>query len=180
MRQKYIPSSAALLLSALLAGCGGTTKEVHSIHMDFQTYTSAEDMMAAADTVLIGTVTAVRDEVLDISLTDEPDTYPYHIYTLQVAQVIKGNAGSEYEIKVLGGEMDGEVYSAAEEVEIEIGGTYLIATEEFYEYDADSYPSLLNYEQACVSCEADASEVQVIGETLNIQSAVQQYGGGTE
>lgn len=174
MKKKTIRNGMALLLASfMLAGCSKGAGETHVVNLDFQSYTDADEMFAAADAVLIGTVTEVREEILDISLSDEPLEYPYYIYTIQVEQVIKGSVGSEYEIKVLGGEMDGEVYCADEEVDIEVGSTYLIATEEYYEYDEDSYPSLLNYEQACVACEADAEEIEIIGENINIQAEVQ-------
>lgn len=169
MKRKYLIIAGSILSIMLLSGCqtniysdlsssDTTTATVELpktiVKMDFPSYSSAEEMCQKADVVFIGTVSSSRQEIIDISLSGEPCVLPFTIYTFKITQTLKGDiqAESSYDVKILGGIMDGNEYVVSgEPITLQTGTSYFIAASAY----ETCYASPLNYSQAVTEYNAE-------------------------
>ena len=159
---KKIFSSILLAGIALtLAACGSTANTtgnagnvVTTIHAEYPSYDTANDLVNSADLIFSGTVGSISYEDLNVrteSGTDSTtglsssDSIPYTIYEIKVDTIYKGTTQEDtISIKVPGGEIDGTQYIVDDAPTISLGETYLFLTKTY----ENTYPSLLNVTQA--------------------------------
>ena len=159
---KKIFSSILLAgITLTLAACGSTANTaknaegvVTTIHAEYPSYDTANDLVNSADLIFSGTVESISYEDLNVrteSGTDSTtglsssDSIPYTIYEIKVDTIYKGTAQEDtISIKVPGGEIDGTQYIVDDAPTISLGETYLFLTKTY----ENTYPSLLNVTQA--------------------------------
>lgn len=127
---------------------------VTTVHAEYPSYDTANDLVNAADLIFSGTVESISYEELNVRTESgkdsttglsSSDSIPYTIYEINVDTIYKGTAQEDtISIKVPGGEMDGNQYIVDEAPTISLGETYLFLTKTY----ENTYPSLLNATQA--------------------------------
>ena len=137
-----------------LAACARNVGVVTTIHAEYPSYDTANDLVDSADLIFSGTVENISYEELDVRTESgtDPTTgltsshgIPYTIYEIKVDTIYKGTAQEDtISIKVPGGVMGGNQYIIDDAPTISLGETYLFLTETYER----TYPSLLNVTQA--------------------------------
>lgn len=122
---------------------------------DYPFYTTAQELVEAADLIFCGSVENVTYEMLDVRTESgteslngpsEAQGIPYTLYEIKVSEVYKGTfEGDTLTVKCPGGEGDGSLHISDGVSAISQGGTYLFLTATY----VNTYPSLLNADQAC-------------------------------
>lgn len=124
MKLSIVPMVVALLLLSSCSSTGNvspspTASESHvvtevtynTMSADWPVYNDVEELVAAGDEILIGSVTSISYQVLDIR-TAEPVTeetedeyrYFYTIYDVDVVTSYKGSAHDTVKVRMLGGQ----------------------------------------------------------------------------
>lgn len=133
---------------------------------DWQIYGSIEDLVNAGDVVVLGEVTELSFEILDITTAEPPtedsnadNCYLYTIYELDVLASYKGCSTDKIKMRVIGGQegikLDEQISILGEGVKygipllenapsINIGETYLFV---LYQY-GDTIPTIINVDQS--------------------------------
>ena len=96
------------------------------IQMDYPGYKSLENLKSRSDYIFIGQPMDNGEVVVDTSNEDDPYPLPETHYTLKVTDVIKGEVGKKATLIQTGGVMDGVLYTAEDEPQIEYGKTYIV------------------------------------------------------
>ncbi len=156
---------------------------------DWLTYRNAEEIISAANIVLIGKVVDIEFQVLDmmtaLPVTESTPEYAkelHTIYNVQVMTSYKGDVAGTIKVRLMGGMVDyrveeqlevmrqGEtfqrergipIWSEYYKAQCEIGGCYLFA---LYQFETGA-PTPLNLEQAVYSLE-EPTRKHVIGKEI--------------
>lgn len=192
MRYKGIPLFTLCALLMLITGCSEreTTNQVsenpqtetlnvkyETISQDWPSYASLEDLVNASDKIILGTVSEISFQVLDIRTGKPPadnaeksNCYLYTIYDVDTIETYKGNSSDHEEIRIIGGIKDrmvGEQISLVENGQsipliegmpsIVEGEMYLFM---LYQYE-DTIPTVVNLDQSIYNiCEAFSTETE--------------------
>ncbi|MCM1307522.1 MAG: hypothetical protein NC223_02865 [Butyrivibrio sp.] len=135
------------------------------MYADWLAYKNADELMKAGDIVVIGTVTGISFQILDMQTGCRPTENSeqeycqmYTIYDIEADKPYKGNTDEKFQIRMYGGMKDlyleeqlavlgsiggTAIYCMAGMPEINIGDTYLFV---LYQYE-DAIPTLVNPEQ---------------------------------
>ena len=158
-------AGVTLTLSACgsTANTGGNSQNIGvatTIHAEYPSYDTANDLVNSADLIFSGTVESISYEELNVRTESGTDSttglssshnIPYTIYEIKVDTIYKGTAQEDtISIKVPGGEMDGNQYVMDDAPAISLGETYLFLTKTY----ENTYPSLLNATQATYNINA--------------------------
>lgn len=134
-----------------------------TLHLDYLTYDTAQDLVDAADLMFVGTVKEVTYEMLDVRLNKnvgEGELFPYTLYKIELSEVYKGNISEDSIIlKCMGGKFSNMEYVVEDAPNILEGETYLFLAETYI----NTYPSLLNISQACY----DINSAEAVSEEEN-------------
>ncbi|MDO5633750.1 MAG: hypothetical protein Q4G34_02575 [Micrococcus sp.] len=122
----------------------------HEVMVSYPHYTLASEVREAAEAVVVGTVTEVRAEEIDIfgepgatapAGSTEPEWLVYTIYTVSVENTLQGDLtpGDTVEIAVMGGSLPDHVTNVPGSPELTRGSTYLLMVGQ-----GGTYPGLIN------------------------------------
>ena len=123
-----------------------------------------DDLTAASQTVVYGTVTAARTE------WDSGHTVIYTIYTVQSSEYFKGNLGPSFELRLPGGERDGLVLSVAGVPRFQPGQEAVL----FVWTGPDGNHQVTGFEQGAVTVNRDPSGGRVATRGIALGSAQAQ------
>lgn len=126
------------------------------IHADWVAYNTAEELISAADTVLVGTITGIDFEIEKNKLND---IFPYTIYDIDVKAVYKGDVNKNIKIKVLGTSGINDTKKNLSNIDINkipiINGEPTINFSQTYLFvlqdSKDSLPTLISFDQGALN-----------------------------
>lgn len=162
------------------------------ISADWPYYPDTESLIDRSNTVVLGTVTGISFQLLDIRTarpitkeTKESDVQLYTLYDIEIMEQYKGDLGTHTQVRVLGGLRDQYLEEQVSVLgdraaygipcmegipEINMGGTYLFV---LYQYE-DTAPTLLNPTQSVFSYSSPGTATPEI----SLQSIVSYFGEG--
>lgn len=161
--------------------------------IDWPVYESADELIEACDKVIVGTVTNISFQVLDIRTGKTPeegtdDFYRklYTIYDIDVVETYKGDSKSTEQVRIIGG-LEGayvteQLTALGHEqatifvldglMEISMGGTYLFMLDQY----EDVPPTIVNIEQGIYDiCDAFTNEPKKDG-NITVQEIISSFG----
>lgn len=203
MKHKKVMGIIMMLLLLWTTGCSTGGNEVaengsdvaatklnvtyETISPDWPLYDSTDELINASDKVILGTVTDVSFQMIDIRTGKAPEgemdelyCYLYTIYDIDTLETYKGEPKQEDQVRVIGGiegAYETEQVAALGEPEqptifvlgdssrLEEGETYLFM---LAQYD-DAIPTIINVEQGIY----DIADVQSSGAELTQEITVQ-------
>lgn len=158
---------------------------VQKIQVDYKQYNSAQELVDEADWIFTGIVKNITYEQIDTRMGKDSDSstglnqpvfMPYTVFEIEVLEVHKGDIKEEtVQIKRLGGIFDSMIYELEGASDIEDGNKYLFAVKTY----ANSYPSLLNPNQAAFNLDTEAEKTEHNGITSSQILAVIYNENGT-
>lgn len=205
-RKKMVCFLLALLLVSTI-GCSIQNGDVYdraeqkdivnviyeTISPDWPMYKSATELVDACDRVVLGTVTDISFQVLDIRTGKVPEDniddlycYLYTIYDIDIVETYKGDQRSHEQVRIIGGlediQIDEQIEALGQNpvtifiledmVDISKGETYLFMLAQF----DDSLPTIANVEQSIYNIsEALSNETSQSG-AITIQEIVKCFG----
>lgn len=164
-----------------------------SISADWPFYQDTQDLVANSTLVVLGKVTNISFQMLDIRtarpVTDETEELYRSlntIYEIDILEQYKGNPlGSSTQVRMIGGlkdvYLDKQVSILDEDVpkcipilddmpEINVGETYLFM---LYQYE-DTAPTLLNVDQAIFNL--DNPEMEIASSAISVRDIISYFG----
>lgn len=207
MRYKGIPLFALCALLMLIAGCSErkTTNQVsetpqteildvkyETISQDWPSYASAEDLVNASDKIILGTVSEISFQVLDIRTGKPPadnaeksNCYLYTIYDIDTIETYKGNSSDHEEIRIIGGIKDRLVEEQISLLENGqsiplIEGMPSIVEDEMYlfilyQYE-DTIPTIVNLDQGIYNIREFFSTETEQNDKITVQDIISFFG----
>ena len=172
-RLLVVPMAAVLFLLSACSGTGGAkpisaddvTYQV--MHADWPRYETTQELVEEGTDILIGTVTDISYQVLDMKTAEPPtekseklDCMLHTIYHVKVAKVYKGRVYDTVKVRMMGGEegvrveeqlkalgedaVNGIPVMCGDKPNIEVGKTYLFV---LWQHEAEM-PTWVNTDQA--------------------------------
>lgn len=163
------------------------------ISPDWPMYKSVDELIEVCDEVVLGRVTNISFQVLDIRTGKTPEAgaeefycYLYTIYDIDTIETYKGEPGDQKQVRVVGGvegaylteqlaaleQEQATIYVLEDSVEISEGGTYLFMLDK---YD-DAIPTIVNVEQGIYDISNAQSSVPEQEDGITVRDIISSFG----
>ena len=167
--------------------------EYETMSFDWLVYESADELIEACDMVVVGTVTNISFQVLDIRTgkvleAETEDLYRslHTIYDIDIIETYKGDSKSKEQVRVIGG-LEGvyvteQLVALGQEqatifvleglIEISEGETYLFMLDQY----EDTLPTIVNVEQGIYSISDALSNGSKQDGEITVQEIISSFG----
>ena len=210
MGHKKIMGIIMMLLLLWTTGCSTGENEVaengsdpsaselnivyETISPDWPLYGSADELIDASDKVLLGTVTDVSFQMIDIRTGKAPEGEPeelycylYTIYDIDTLETYKGEPSQKVQVRVIGGiegayeteqvaalgeQEQPTIFVLGDSAKLNEGETYLFM---LAQYD-DAIPTIVNVEQGIYDIADAQSNGPEQGGEITVQDIISSFG----